>query len=935
MEPDTVPEARSRALPTGTITFLFSDIEGSTRRWEQHLEEMKLAVARHDALMRAAIKQHRGYTFKTVGDAFCAAFPTAPEALTAAVACQRILRNEDFSSVDELRVRMALHTGHAEERDADYFGPTVNRVARLLSLGHGGQVLLSETTRVLLQNETPTDVSFLDLGTHRLKDLDDAEHVYQLLATGLATEFAPLMSVDELPNNLPIQVTSFRGRDEDVAELKELIHGNRLVTLFGAGGVGKTRLALHVGAETMDRYPDGVWFIEFAPVTDPDLVPIIAAQVLKVKVTGETRVIDAIASALKRKTMLLILDNCEHVVDAAAKLADVLLHHCPDIRICATSRQALGTTAEIVVRVASLRLPETTVGISASEAAQYGAIALFVDRATAVNARFTLTDDTAPIVADICRRLDGIPFAIELAAARIRILSVPNLAQRLSERFQVLVGNRTELPRHQTMRALIDWSYELLSEQEKTLLRRLSIFAGGYTLDAATAVCSGDGVDAREIFELTASLVDKSLVTADTQSVTERFQLLESTRAYGLEKARAAGELSTLPQRHMQYFVDLGLAADKQWHTQPTDTWLESLRLELDNFRAALEWSLVAANDLAGGAALAGHLGYLWVNTSMVEGKHWVEMALKTAIDQIAPSENARLWLALSWMIYGGQARLDASERALSAYSALGDQLGIAGAKRSLAMAMHYVGKTSQARHLLEEALAQFPAAQDPKNRAGTLAALGGLLALLGDDAAARQCWRDSLSLYDRLGDSSSKASPLAWLAESEFACGNVKEAINLALEVLRLSAASKDYYMIGVVSTNLTAYYIAQNRLHDAAEAALQAIQRAAMVEDKQSVVSSLQHTALLRALRGDVYTSAKLLGYVETLFQCQEHYRETTETWSCEKLVETLRQQMTQKQLATMMAEGAKLSADEAIALALGQLSAAGAVVGDSVNA
>jgi predicted ATPase/class 3 adenylate cyclase len=930
MEPEIIPEAQLRALPTGTITFLFSDIEGSTRRWEQHLHEMKLAVARHDALMRAAIEPHRGYIFKTVGDAFCAAFPTAPDALAAAVTCQRVLQNEDFSSVDDLRVRMALHTGHADERDADYFGPTVNRVARLLSLGHGGQVLASETTRVLLQNELPADMSFLDLGIHRLKDLNEAEHVFQLVATGLATEFAPLNSVDELPNNLPLQITSLRGRDDDVAKLKDLIQGQRLVTLFGAGGVGKTRLALQVGAEMMDLYPDGVWFIEFAPIADPELVPIIVAQVLKIKVAGEKHVTDAITSGLKRKKMLLILDNCEHVVEAAAKLVDPLLHRCPGMHICATSRQALGTTAEIVVRVASLGLPDSTDAVTATGALQYGAVALFVDRATAVNAHFRLTDETAPIVAEICRRLDGIPFAIELAAARVRILSVSNLAHRLNERFKVLVGNRIELPRHQTMRALIDWSYDLLSDQEKTLLRRLSVFAGGYTLDAATAVCAGDGVDALEIFELMVSLVDKSLITADTQSANERFQMLESTRAYGLEKVKAAGELPSLLRRHTEYFLQLALTGDEQWHTVATDPWLESLRLELDNFRAALEWSLVAANDLGAGAALAAHLGYQWVNTSMVEGKHWVEMALKTTVDVIAPSERARLWLALSWLIYGGQARLEASERALSEYSGIGDELGIARAKRSLAMALHYVGKTSEAKQLLEEALVQFSAAQDPKNRAGTLAALGGLVSLLGDGAAARQYWRDSLALYDRLGDNSSKSSPLAWLAESEFAAGNVEEAINLALEVLKLSAPSKDYYMIGVVSTNLAAYFIAQNRLEDAAAAALDAIQRASTVEDKQSVVSSLQHTALLGAMRGDSYSSAKLLGYVDALFACQEYYRETTETWSYKKLVQKLRGQMTQKQLATVMAEGAKLSADDAIALALGQLSTAGAELG-----
>src|SRR6202011_813971 len=445
------------ALPTGTVTFLFSDIEGSTQRWEAHRAAMKAAVARHEQLMAAAIAQHGGYAFKIMGDAFCAAFPTAPGALGAAADAQLALAKEDFASVDGLRVRMGLHTGHAEERNDDYFGPTVNRVARLMSIGHGGQVLLSGVTRDLAHSDLPTGASLINLGSHRLKDLTEPEQVWQLSIAGLPVEFPPLQSLDTVPNNLPIQPTSFRGREHDLEEVKSLLALHKLLTLFGAGGVGKTRLALQVGAEVLDDYPDGVWLADFAPITDPELVSSIIAKELGITQAEGRRVDESIPHWLKRKKLLLILDNCEHILEAVAGVADAVIRSCPDVRMLATSRQALDISGEGVYRLPSLATPEKLAGLRSAEALDYGAIVLFVDRAKAADNRFALTDDNAPVVADICRRLDGIPLAIELAAARVKVLSIPNLAQRLNERFKLLIGgSRTALPRQKTLTALID-----------------------------------------------------------------------------------------------------------------------------------------------------------------------------------------------------------------------------------------------------------------------------------------------------------------------------------------------------------------------------------------------------------------------------------------------------------------------------------------------
>jgi predicted ATPase/class 3 adenylate cyclase len=551
-----LPSHETPSVPSGTVTFVFTDIEGSTVRWDRDRAAMQDAVQRHDGIMRAAIAAHAGHVFKTIGDAFCAAFSLPEDAVSAMLAAQRALGAEDFAAVDGIRVRMAIHTGTADERDGDYFGPAVNRVARLLAIAHGGQVLLSGVTSDLVQGSLPAQASLRDLGEHRLKDLARPEYVYQLLAPDLAAEFPPLRSLNTMANNLPLQLTSFVGREAEIEKIAALLGQHRLVTLVGSGGVGKTRTSLQVAANQVDGSGDGVWFVELAPLSSGDSVPATIAHTVGVTL-GDGDPITQLVAALKSKRMLIVFDNCEHLVEAAARVVSALMSGCPQIKIIASSRQALGITGEATFRMPSLPEPS--------------ALALFVERAQAVNDRFQLTENDAPIVADICRRLDGIALAIELAAARVKMLSPQQLRNRLDERFRVLTGGgRDRLPRQQTLRALIDWSYDLLDEREQMLFRRLGIFVNGFMLEAAVAVGGGDDLDEFEVFDLVASLAEKLLVMAEPQGSAIRYFLLESTRAYAAEKLTEAGERDRIAGRHLRYFRD----------------WFAQVQRDADDFRA-------------------------------------------------------------------------------------------------------------------------------------------------------------------------------------------------------------------------------------------------------------------------------------------------------------------------------------------------------------
>ena len=524
------------ALPDGTVTFLLTDVEGSTALWERSSEAMQAALARHDAIMADVVGRHNGIVVKSrgEGDSIFAVFGLARDAVAAAAELQRTLQTEPWPTETQLRVRMALHTGEAELRDGDYFGSVVNRAARLRAVAYGGQILLSQATEQLVQDHLAADLGLYDLGEHRLRNLERPERIFQLTAPDLPRESRPLLTLDTLPNNLPTQLTSFVGREREIAEVRALLSTVRLLTLVGSGGAGKTRLSLQVAAGLVDRYPDGVWLVELAALADPTLVPQTVAAALGVRDPGARSLTAVLAEHLQSKQILLVLDNCEHLVGACAELADALLHASPGLRILATSREALGIAGETTWRVPSLLLPDPRQLPTADRLLAFEAVRLFIERAVAAAPGFTITNANAPAVVQICQRLDGIPLAIELAAVRVKVLTPEQIAARLDDRFRLLTaGSRTALPRQQTLRALVDWSHELLTEPERLLFRRLSVFAGGWTLEAAEAVCADDAssgaqqaLDAFEILDLLALLVDKSLVLTDEHRGATRSRLI-------------------------------------------------------------------------------------------------------------------------------------------------------------------------------------------------------------------------------------------------------------------------------------------------------------------------------------------------------------------------------------------------------------------------
>jgi predicted ATPase/class 3 adenylate cyclase len=730
---------------TRQLTFLFTDIEGSTKLWERDPEAMKTALAAHDEMMRRAIGAHGGHVFKTMGDAFYAVFASTRDALAAALDAQRDLLAHPWAGIGPIRARMALHIGPAEERDGDYFGPTLNRVARILAVGHGGQTLLSQAVHALVDESRPTDVAFRDLGAHRLRDLHRPEHIFQVIAPGLTVEFPPLRSLDALPNNLPRQLTSFVGREREIAEIKHLLANSTLLTIVGAGGAGKTRLALQVAADVLEEFADGVWQVELAPLVDPAQVAPAVASALSVRPEPGRALGETLADYLQPKHTLLILDNCEHLVDACATLASELLRVCPHLRILCTSREALGVAGEVAWRIPSLSLPDPRQLPAIDRLPEYEAVRLFIERAGAVAPAFTLTPEHAAAVASICHRLDGIPLAIELAAARVKVLTVEQIAARLDDRFRLLTGgSRTALPRQQTLRAAMDWSYDLLTAKERAVLRRLSVFSGGWTLEAAEAVCAGDGVDDGDVLDVQTALVDKSLVVVEESGTQARYRLLETVRQYGRDKLVEANEATAWRIRHRDWFLGLVDQAEPHLLGPGQTEWLERLETEHENLNAALEWSL--GSD-AGGPLTRMTLGLWWywfLRSHFAEGNRRAQEALQYEAGR-TPAR-ARLLAAGTVLAYAEGDYPRAAQRGEEGV-ALGREVGDAFAATVTLVALSMLalvrGERERAEALALESRAQVPAAG---NRWAE--ALVGLLQ--GELARARGDWAQSLASFDQ-----------------------------------------------------------------------------------------------------------------------------------------------------------------------------------------
>jgi predicted ATPase/class 3 adenylate cyclase len=572
--------------PTGTVTFLFTDIVGSTRLWEDHADSMGRALARHDAILRDIVEAHGGVVFKTTGDGAYAAFAAASAAVGAAVAAQRALTIEGWPPDAVIAARMAVHTGVAEARDGDYFGPTLNRTARLMAIGHGGQILVSSATTAVLGDEFERR----DLGEHRLRDLSRPERVAQVVADGLARDHPPLRSLDALPTNLPVQLTSFVGREQELARITKAVGEHRLVTLTGVGGVGKTRLALQAAADAIGQFPDGVWLSELAAAFDAAAMASVVAAAFSIEPRTGMTLEDSVVDGLGAKQLLWVLDNCEHLIDPAARLADRVLRAAPGIKILATSREGLDLDGEHIIPLRSLRTSDAAVLDAIAES---DAVRLFVDRAVAVRPEFALDASNAVTVNELCRRLDGIPLAIELASSRVASLGVDETLRLLDERFRLLTGGRrVALERHQTLRATVDWSYSLLTDTERVVFDRLGVFAGSFDARAGRAVVADETMDEWDVLDALDGLVRKSMITSDDSSGGVRFQLLETMRQYARERLDASATTDAMRRRHLDHYVVVTREIHDGLMTADELASRAQLSAELDNIRAASLWAL-------------------------------------------------------------------------------------------------------------------------------------------------------------------------------------------------------------------------------------------------------------------------------------------------------------------------------------------------------
>jgi predicted ATPase/class 3 adenylate cyclase len=778
---------------TGVVTILFTDIESSTRLWEQDRERMSRALAGHDAAARAAVEGHQGSIVKTMGDGLLAIFIDPVDALNAALKLQVALADTTATCGVALNVRCGLHSGVVERRDHDIFGTPVNRATRIMGAAHGGQVLLSEALFEVVRQRLPARTEVLDLGRVRLRDLSKPERVYQLLHPQLRRDFPPLRGLEATPNNLPRQVSSFVGRERELAEVIKLMGETALLTLAGAGGLGKTRLSVQVASAVKDDYPDGVWFVDLAPVGEATLVPQTVAGTLGIKEDAGRPVLETIVKHIGDLRLLLILDNCEHLVGACAELAMRLLRAGPGVKVLATSREPLRIEGETTYQVPALAVPHPGNAIALTALGRNEAVRLFIDRAVAARPSFRLTEQNAAAVTDICHRLDGIPLALELAAARVRAFSVETIAERLSDRFELLVGgDRTAMPRQQTLRAAIDWSYDLLTEPERALLRGLSVFAGGWTLDGAEVVASAANIAAAEVLDLLNHLVDKSLVIARDASGGIRHHMLETVRQYGNAKLRESNESDLYHDAHLSHFRQVAEAAEPRLRDAGQREWLGRLQTESDNLRAALEWAC-SAGKTRSALALARVLGRFWhIRGDYREGRYWLAR-VQDLRDAPAYRDD------LAWVFYfeGVMALFTMDTKNTQRCLTLSLEAARAcGNRRCAAYALDFLGFSALMEADFGTAHARFAECETIFREIGDLwgiafclyhAGAGG--DARGDSAGALALWEQSLAILQKIGDEHRAGILMQSIGGQLVRNGEIERGADLLRQALRIAA--------------------------------------------------------------------------------------------------------------------------------------------------
>jgi predicted ATPase/class 3 adenylate cyclase len=867
---DQHKDREMRALPRGTVTFLFTDIEGSTERWERDRQAMAAAVERHLALLDAAIQALGGVHFKTVGDGIQAAFPTAPQAVTAAVVGQRALLDEDWGEIGPLRVRMALHTGEAEpDARGDYLAAPLNRLARILDAAHGGQVLLSDAVAGLVRDALPDGVTLKALGEYRLRDILQPEEIFQLHHPELPATFPPLNTPGHVPHNLPIHPTPFLGREREVEEISNLLlrPDVRLVTLTGPGGVGKTRLGMRVAGEALESFPDGAFMVDLARQTDPNLVPSATATTLGLREQPDRSITDILRDYLRDRRILLLFDNFEHVLPAAALVAD-LLAAAPGLKVLATSRARLGLQAEHEYQVETLPVPDPGVPLPLDEVMAYDAVALFISRAQALRSDFALTATNAKAIAAIVCQLDGLPLAIELAAARAKFLTPEALLVRLRSRL-TLTGGARDLPaRQRTLRDTIAWSHDLLTPGERVLFRRLSVFVGGWTLEGAEAVGAVAAEGVIDPIEALAALVDQSLVDElqrPTATVGEpRYVMLETIREFATEQLAASGEAELVERAYEEFLIARAEAAEQGLKGPDQQLWLDRLEAEHDNLRAAMNRTLERA-DSAVALRLALRLWeFWWIRGYPREGRDWLErtVALVGSVDMAgrATAEFALAHLALDMADY--EAAAAHLQQSLEARRQLGDARGEVEVLSTLAMIALNRHAYDEARRLGEDAL---KIARDNGDRRSVATALRSLGMVAGEQGQYQQALgllEESMALGGALGDLAWTARVATQMGITHHLAGNAEQAQHFLDVSRKLHTELGDRFALAVIANNSGHLAFDAGDVKRAVALYAEALRHFDSIGNPEGFVEAIEWLAVAAVARGEAVPALRLFG-------------------------------------------------------------------------
>lgn len=950
--------------PNGTVTFLFTDIEGSTKLAQKFHDKLQEALKKHHAILKESIESNNGFIFKTVGDSFCCAFQNPADAINAAVDSQKNLKAEKWNDTD-ITVRMGIHSGNAEWSGSDYMGYiTLARTSRVMSVAYGGQILISNDAYKLTDTEHLNGISFRDLGERRLKDLVQPMNLYQILSPELLSDFPPLKTLDARPNNLPVQLTNFIGREKELLDIKKLLTSIRLLTILGSGGTGKTRLALQAAADLIDEFANGVYISEMAAITDPFYITQVLSDSLQVKEKPGFSQEESLIDFLKEKKILIIIDNCEHLINECAKLTGRLLQSCPGLKIIATSREALNCIGEQIFRLPSMTVPENLTESNPEQITQYESVRLFIERALSVNINFRVNEDNAQALAGICSRLDGIPLAIELAAARIRVMSVEKIFERLDDRFTLLTGgNRTSLPRQQTLRALIDWSYELLTEKEKILWQRLSVFNDGWTMNSAEEICSDEILSKNDIPDLLIHLADKSIIIYE--DLKDRFRMLETIKQYGSVKLNENNDETGIHLKLINYFKSISAFEKFRSADKSITEWMNIMDAEHNNILSAIEWLMKnrmyemcsdIVTELGNFWNTRGHVltGYKIVkdllehraeinksNTAILysesgnflraqgifeKAKESYEKCLELSLDLDFKSQIAIALLGLG----NAEAQTGNFKKAESFFKkslAVSRECdytsGITFSLNNLGNISLVLGDLNQAEKYNKESLEINRKSGNKRDIAFTLDTMSNILIELGNYELSLKCLEECLEITREIGDKSGIAFALNNMSGIFHRKGNNEQAKSYLEESLRIRLEIEDKNGIAYSYFNLGNIFFEEKKFEQAREYFRNSLKLRIELGDMLGIAYSLLSVNSILEKENKSLNSAKILGIFKNIIDSIGLDEGNHEFNFHQNLSKKIQEKLNIKEYSEYFNEGYRMKNDEALKYAVEQLS------------